>query len=142
MSDMAEVREYINKLLAVGLKRPMNAAEEDHLKELIIAAHPGVDEICAALDELAASLDHVVLVQWRVSRRHDGRGEIIVGGTLEKGFVNLNQLLAAIRSLIPKPEPTVAEEWETVRQDLIRRGLVESNLGKAIARLRKRLENK
>ena len=139
---MERVREAINRILGRMRCGALDGNEWTEIKAAILAAHPGEDEITAAMGELGAVLGFKRPI-W-LERYADGRYTINIktsGKCRKLGCcADRDELPAAIRALLPKPEPTVAEEWETVRQDLIRRGLVESNLGKAIARLRENWE--
>ncbi len=148
MNGMAleNVRAAINKMIAdcpvIDVRLVVGDEDWDKIHAAIVAAMPpGVNEICAALDELNEARPS--LRGHHIRLQSDRTGSVYSpNSTLLASFYQCDSIPATIRSAIPKPEPTVEEGWETVRLDLIRRGLVKTNLGKAIARLRERLEDK
>ncbi len=105
MKRMESVRDYINELLAVGLKQPLTAEEETKLRAVIDEAQPpSVDEIYAALDKLAKARGESGAA---ITLYNNRMGQVEV--STDKAAFRGGDELAAIRSLIPRPEPTPAE---------------------------------
>ena len=90
--------------------------EWEPIKAAIIAARPGVDEICVALAELdnkkADSGPHTI------SLSAAGSGVVRSDTLSHLGGFDKGGTVAAIRALIPKPEPTPREDFEAIKKHL------------------------
>jgi hypothetical protein len=113
---MERVRKVIDQVLCNDDRNVLTDWEWEQIKAAIIAARPGMDEICAALRELAQATHHshngTALRLWG-----DGSGAVLTYGETRKSWTHCDDIPAAIRSLIPEPEPepTPEENARTVR---------------------------
>ena len=111
MDEMKQIRDILQDM---GVR--LNDMQWQNLRLRIVAAHPGVDEIRAALLDLAEArccqgASHSVVLYGHGTTPVNCQDKLLVKCPMG---ANTATIVAAIRDLIPKPEPTWEEDWENV----------------------------